>query len=597
MAGEDASSVSGAFQVVDEAERAASVPDWTTAGAGRGTAAIVTDTAELGGSVPRDKVGRDPILDIAAAGEAVQAIALAQNIATAGDALSLNVLVPDTAERSGAPSAEDSNEDKKGRREKKERSRGKLRAVPNDGNGESNYKGNREQDKGEKSDPGRSGKLAKVRGFWGKKESDGKPVPITSKRGDDKKAGRIHLPTDGSGLPSLKTGVPEETPGRTEPVEAPAAAPSLIGRTASLVRSVVAKLLLLALLLGPTLGAAYYYLFVAVDRYEVSTKFLVRVSGMDAPTTTTSVLGQPQSFGRTIDESYSVVDYVTSYDGMIRLDKLFDLRKAYSYPKDDPFYYLPADSSSLELFDYYLSMIDAHYDLTTGLVNIAVRAFTPQDALAIANAIMTEGERLVNEFNTRSERDLLKLARSEVSVALRNLESAERELTEFRRTNNVIDPMEVIARVNGIIRGLEGEISRTEAELHQLSTVTGNRGGVARRELEARITSLKAQVVRERERLVGQQESMGNLIPEFELLSLRKELAGQAYSASLASLQNALGQAQRQQLYLVPVVAPTELDQPQLPDRWNNIFFVILATVLLLTIGRLLYMGIRDHIL
>jgi len=506
-------------------------------------------------------------------------------------------LVADSADSPGAQSADDSKGDKKGRTEKKERSRGRLRAVPKDENDDSDRKGHQEQDKGEKSDPGGSGKLAKVRGSSHGKEGDDKPVPIASKLVGGNQAGRIQLPTDGSGLPSLKTDAPEEEPGRTQPVEAPAAAPSPISLTISFVKSAVAKLLLLALLLGPTLGAAYYYLFVAADRYEVSTKFLVRVSGMDAPTTTTSVLGQPQSFGRTIDESYSLVDYVTSYDGMIRLDRLFDLRKAFSYPKDDPFYYLPADSSSLELFDYYLSMIDAHYDLTTGLVNIAVRAFTPQDALAIANAITTEGERLVNEFNTRSERDLLKLARSEVSVALRNLEATERALTEFRQTHNVIDPMEVIARVNGIIRGLEGEISRTEAELHQLSTVTGNRGGVARRELEARITSLKAQVVREHERLVGQQESMGNLIPEFELLSLRNELAGEAYSAALASLQNAIGQAQRQQIYLVPVVAPTELDQPQLPNRWDNIFFVLLGTVLLLTVGRLLYMGVRDHIL
>ena len=62
-------------------------------------------------------------------------------------------------------------------------------------------------------------------------------------------------------------------------------------------------------------------------------------------------------------------------------------------------------------------------------------------------------------------------------------------------------------------------------------------------------------------------------------------------------MQSAVAQAQRQQLYVVPVVAPTELDEAQLPDRWENLFFVFLVVLLIFTVGRLLILGIRDHIL
>jgi len=389
----------------------------------------------------------------------------------------------------------------------------------------------------------------------------------------------------------IKPGQAPEPPLELEPTPVQRAKQG-IGLVAGFFKS----LLVLVLIVGPMVVAGYYYFFVAADRYEVRTVFLIRTAGADTSQVAT-ILGQTQAFGRAADESFSVVDYLLSYEGLVRLQGLVDLRAAYSKPEGDPFYYLPADSSLLDLYDYFQRMIDATYDQVTGLVTIDVQAFTPEDSLAISKAILKESERLINEFNKRAQADLLQLAREEVSNALGNLETAEGALTEFRKKSNVIDPSEVIIRVNGIIAGLEGEVSKSQAELLQLSKVTGNKGGVARLELEARIDALKQQVERERERLVGEQESMGNLIPEFELLTLRKQLAGQAYSAALTSMQAAVAQAQRQQLYVVPVVAPTELDEAQLPDRWENLFFVFLVVMLIFTIGRLLILGIRDHIL
>ncbi len=373
---------------------------------------------------------------------------------------------------------------------------------------------------------------------------------------------------------------------------------SLAGRTFQALTGFYRSALLVALIVVPVLVATYYYYVIAADRYEVNTVFLIRNAGQEKSSSVGSILGQPAAFGRASDESFSVIDYITSYEGMLRLTEQVDLRAAYSLSGDDPFYYLAPDATLLELYDYYLTMIDANYDQITGLVAINVRAFRAQDAEAISEAILGESERLVNEFNKRAEADLLRLSREEVSGALGRLELAESALSEFRRFNNVIDPTEVITRVNGIITQLEGEIALAQADLVKLGNVTGNRGSaVARLDLEAQVQALQAQVEKERQKLIGEQESMGNLIPEFELLFLRKEIAGEAYSASLVSLQDAVAQAQRQQLYVVPVVSPTEPDEAQLPRRMENIFFVFLISVLVFTIGRLLFLGIRDHIL
>ncbi len=462
--------------------------------------------------------------------------------------------------------------------------------------GEAGEHGDERQDDVQKRSGERSGRQRSAGRKGAKKGVGTMPIPVV-RRGNKSRSsskGWQEQRDDGQPMPSLKApkSEPRDQP-QLETAEQPVAH---VVHGLRFVFGFFKSLLLLAMIVGPMLVAGYYYFFVAADRYEVRTVFLIRTAGVEVPTVT-SILGQPQAFGRAADESFSVVDYVQSYEGLVRLEQLVDLRAMYSLPKDDLFYYLPADSTLLDLHAYYLRMIDAAYDQITGLVSIDVRAFTPSDALAISEAMLVESERLINEFNTRAQADLLALARREVAEALATLEDAEQQLTQFRQTNNVINPMEVIVRVNGIIATLEGEIAKSEAELVQLGKVTGNRGGVARLELEARIESLRIQVQREHERLVGQQESLGNLIPEFELLSLRKELAGQAYSASLASMQSSIAQAQRQQLYVVPVVAPTELDQAQLPDRWESLFFVFLVVLLVFTIGRLLILGIRDHIL
>jgi len=384
---------------------------------------------------------------------------------------------------------------------------------------------------------------------------------------------------------------------KTEPQAEQASLASQAGAAVRLVGGFFKSLVVLALVLVPAAVAAYYYFTMAADRYVVPTIFLIRHSAADQQPTVTSFLGQAASFGRAADESFSVVDYVTSYEGMLRLTEHVNLRAAYSVPKGDPLNYLPPDVSNLQLYDYYSSMIESYYDQTTGLVSIEVQAYRPRDALALSQALLRESERLVNEFNKRAEADLLRLAREEVARALADLEAAEAALTAFRQTNNVIDPSEVITRVNGIITQLEGQIALSQAELAQLGKVTGNRNSVQRLDLESRIESLKAQVAKERDRLVGAQESVGSLIPQYELLSLRKQVAGEAYSASLVSLQSAVAQAQRQQLYVVPVVSPTLPDQAQLPHRWENVFFVLLGSILFITIGRLLFLGIRDHVL
>src|SRR5689334_24397098 len=47
------------------------------------------------------------------------------------------------------------------------------------------------------------------------------------------------------------------------------------------------------------------------------------------------------------------------------------------------------------------------FDVTNGTVTVNVRAFTPEDALSLAQAILSSSERLVNELSERARRDTL----------------------------------------------------------------------------------------------------------------------------------------------------------------------------------------------
>jgi hypothetical protein len=71
---------------------------------------------------------------------------------------------------------------------------------------------------------------------------------------------------------------------------------------------------------------------------------------------------------------------------------------------------------------------------------LRVRAFSAQDAKRINETLLEMGERLVNNMNFRSRRDLIEVAETEVRLAEARSKTAGQALSSFRADRSVLDP-------------------------------------------------------------------------------------------------------------------------------------------------------------
>src|SRR5947207_15817658 len=90
---------------------------------------------------------------------------------------------------------------------------------------------------------------------------------------------------------------------------------------------------------------------------------------------------------------------------MHQLAALRALRHMFAPPAADWSARLPRPTSVETLVLYWRGQVDPFYDAANGTVVVRVRAFTPAEALQLAQAIVAASEQLVNDLSTRARHD------------------------------------------------------------------------------------------------------------------------------------------------------------------------------------------------
>lgn len=346
----------------------------------------------------------------------------------------------------------------------------------------------------------------------------------------------------------------------------------------------------------PTLVSAIYVYGFASDIYQVDTVFQVKTSydsgggGKGA----LSIFKGGSIMGRAMDESFSVVRYIESRNALGKLQSELDLRSAFTNPDIDGFSRLAPDADDEALYRYYGGVVDISFDEVSGMIVLETRAFTPDLAFHMATSLANQAESLINDFNGRSEHDLTELARNELKSAEQRLRDSELALTKFRNEHGAIDPTATSSSVNSIIAGLKTQAASIEAEIRAVSDIS--RGDVPRlAELRNRLAGLQEQIKIEEGRLTGGENTWASTLEQYGIMMLQSDLAKQSYSSAQSALDSALVEARRQKLYVVDVVSPMMPTEARLPYRAQTVFFTFLASLVSLMIGRLIWAGIRDH--
>jgi capsular polysaccharide transport system permease protein len=148
-------------------------------------------------------------------------------------------------------------------------------------------------------------------------------------------------------------------------------------------------------------------------------------------------------------------------------------------------------------------------------------------------------------------------------------------------------PLQHVAKIQDELIGARTQLAQVESIAPDNPQVPVLRQRVRLLEDEARAAT---------QRVAGGGEgSLAGKAAEYQRLALDKEFADKMLASALSTLEQARQDAQRKQLYLERIVAPSLPDSATEPRRLRNIFVTFVVSLMVWGILSLLIAGVREH--
>ncbi|TDT73139.1 capsular polysaccharide transport system permease protein [Litoreibacter halocynthiae] len=347
----------------------------------------------------------------------------------------------------------------------------------------------------------------------------------------------------------------------------------------------------------PVLTTGVYLFAIAKDQYASTVAFTVRTEDVSSAV---DILGGISNLsGASSSDSDILYEFIQSQQLVKALDDKLDLRNRYSRSYSEDFYFSLKPGGTIEdLTKYWERMVKIYYDSGSGLIELRVKAFDPNEALEIANAIVTDSTEMINELNAIAREDATRYAKEDLDLAVDRLKLARQSILEFRARTQIVDPQADLQGQMGILNNLQQQFATALIELDLLrETTRDNDPRIV--QAENRIKVIQERITEERLKFgsstIEGGEDYVTIIGEFERLNVDLEFAQSTYLAALASYDSSIAEAQRKSRYLAAYLKPSAAERSLYPERSLLLLMVAVFAFLLWTILSLAYYSIRDR--
>lgn len=347
----------------------------------------------------------------------------------------------------------------------------------------------------------------------------------------------------------------------------------------------------------PTALAIVYFTWIASDRYVSESRFIVRSPQRQVPNSLFGTLLQGTGLSRSLEDTYSIQDFILSRDALAELEQSLKIGDAFRKGGSDIFNRYPAldrEDTFEALYRYYPKRVSVFTDSASSVSVLKVSAFTAEDAYRINEKLLQMGERLANQLNERARKDTIGYASAEVQAAEKKARAAALALAEYRNTRAVIDPERQSSLQLQQVAKLQEELFNAKSLLSQLVTHTPTNPQIP--VLRTRVNSLQNEIKAESDKVTGDRGSLANKASDYERLALERSFADKQLAAAMAALETARSDAQRQMLYLERVVQPNRPDAAIEPRRLRAVVVTVILGLMTWGILSLLVAGVREHL-
>lgn len=341
---------------------------------------------------------------------------------------------------------------------------------------------------------------------------------------------------------------------------------------------------------------ALYLTLLASPRYESSSQLIVKSSSSGAAFDPSSLLLPAVSGVSLNNESLLVQAFIESNDMLNYLDESIEIAQHYSSSEADIFSRLGASYTKEELLEYFRNKITVEVDSTSSIITLQTQAFTPEFAQRINALLVARAESFINEINNQVAEAKLEFAQSEHDIVEKKLQKAKTDLLAFQAKYNVLDPAAEGAAFQQIAFSLESSLAQKKAQLIALKASMSDSAPEVL-SLLREIAALETQIVEEKLRITSNeasQLSVSQQMANYSNLQVQLELAIQAYSASLITLEKSRVETYEQLQHLVTVESPTLPEDNTYPKIFYDLALFGVLGFLLFGIVRIVIATIRE---
>jgi capsular polysaccharide transport system permease protein len=347
----------------------------------------------------------------------------------------------------------------------------------------------------------------------------------------------------------------------------------------------------------PAIGANWYLQVRAADQYVSRAALAVESDEALASLGMFSDLVLPET--AEASDTDTLYAYIYSQAMVERVDRRLDLRALWRKPgARDPWFGLGPDPSIEALLAYWERMVDVAYEARQGIVALRVHAFAPEDARAVAAAIVTESHLLVNALAEAARQDSVRFAQIDRDEARARLDRLRVEMRAFRDLYRIITPEAEVLGQAGLLSVLQGLLAEALVSRAQLvDTTRSNDPRLA--QSDRRIAAITGQIADERRRLATEEagaaeKTIAARLSRFEELRIEMDFAIQATLSAEAALESARVEARRISRYVKVHVEPTLAGTATYPRRATLGLLVALLLFTTWAVAVLVAYNLRD---
>lgn len=248
-----------------------------------------------------------------------------------------------------------------------------------------------------------------------------------------------------------------------------------------------------------------------------------------------------------------------------------------------------------DLVRHWNRMVKIYYD--TGMLDLKILAYDPANAKRIADVILSESQKRLNQINAVARQDAMKYAQDDLDMAIARLKKARQAVSAFRNENQIIDPSSATMEQAGIVATLQQQLAEALIQQDMLrSNATVEDPRIVQNEL--RVNSIRQQIKLQRSKVGSDQieaTALAEIVSQFEALQVDLQFAEASYTATLAAYNSARSSADRRALYLAAYVQPTLASKSEYPQRQRIMAVVTGFLLLIWLLGTMFYYGSRDR--